>query len=75
MYTGEKQQQQQQLTKGEKQACRRRMVLADSPEVPALAETAICRWRADVEDMPQDNSLSFRELIAGVQKGSCRMRS
>ena len=75
-YTGEKQQQ-QQPTKGEKQACRRLKVLLDS-NLAALIITAISRWlftQAAIAAKSRQEWSSLRALIAGIQKGSSLMRS
>lgn len=70
--TGERQQ--QQLTEGGKHACRRVMVLMDRT-LPALTAAAISRWIAADKAKQQECWSFFRAVIAGTQKGSCRMPS
>ena len=67
--------QQQQLTQGEKQAFRRQMVLSDSSTLLVLAATARSSRISAAKAGVGEEESAFRELMAGIQNGSCRMCS
>ena len=67
--------QEQQLTQGEQQAFRRRMVLSDSSTLLVLAATARSCWAVATAAAAQDLESSFRVTMTGIQNGFCRMCS